>query len=112
MRGSGYSNEVLSRKEMPWFVEPPVFSQLFIIYLNLLETTKLRGSQPVLIAAAVCCLGRCFFHRSTSWVTCVRLSVSTDERKKRVNNEKVGGRAKKKGRGREGARLEQATGCV
>ena len=77
---------------MPWFVEPQVFSQLFIIYLNLLETTKLWGSQPVLIAAAVCCLGRCFFHRSTGWVACDRLSVSTDERKKRANNEKVGGR--------------------
>lgn len=92
VRGSGYSNEVLSRKEMPWFVEPPVFSQLFIIYLNLLETTKLWGSQPVLIAAAVCCLGHCSFHRSTGWVACARLSVSTDERKKRANNEKVGGR--------------------
>lgn len=59
----------------------------------------------------MCCLGRCFFHRSTGWVACDRLSVSTDERKKRENNEKVGGRAKN-GRGREGARLEQATGCV
>ena len=59
----------------------------------------------------MCCLGRCFFHRSTGWVACARLSVSTDERKKRANNEKVGGRAKN-GRGREGESLEQATGCV
>lgn len=57
------------------------------------------------------CLGHCSFHRSTGSVAFARLSVSRDERKKRANNEKVGGRAKT-GRGRDGESLEQATGCV
>ena len=56
------------------------------------------------------CLGHCSFHRSTGWVACARLSVSTDERKKRANNEKVGGR--KTAGGREGESREQATDCV
>ena len=59
----------------------------------------------------MCCLGHCSFHRSIGWVAFATLSFSRDERKKRANNEKVGGRAKN-GRGREGESLDQATGCV